>query len=136
MDVEVRLHADDIERYRLQGRMVPLPRRVRGIVDSAAMRTCISERTTRAMLLEPVDYVTLHAASGESKSGVHHLSLQLDWRQDRPPDPISVRAQAVPEVLGADVLIGLDVLRHGELVLFGPDSRYELLLPRTTRPVP
>ena len=38
--------------------MVPAPQRVRGIIDSAAMRTCISERTARAMLLEPVDYVT------------------------------------------------------------------------------
>ena len=132
MDVEVRLHPDEVERYRLQGRMVPSPQRVRGIIDSAAMRTCISERTARAMLLEPVAYATLHAASGESRSAVHYLSLQLDWRQDQPPDPISVRAQAVPEVLGAEILIGLDVLRLGELALFGPDSRYELILPRST----
>ena len=61
---------------------------------------------------------------------MHYLALRLDWRQDRPPDPISVRAQAVPEVLGAEILIGLDVLRLGEFVLFGPDSRYELILPR------
>ena len=101
--------------------MVPSPQRVRGIIDSAAMRTCISERTARAMLLEPVAYTTLHAASGESRSAVHYLSLQLDWRQDRPP-----------EVLGAEILIGLDVLRLGELALFGPDSRYELILPRST----
>ena len=111
--------------------MVPSPQRVRGIIDSAAMRTCISEKTARAMLLEPVAYTTLHAASGESRSAVHYLSLQLDWRQNRPPDPIPVRAQAVPEVLGAEILIGLDVLRLGEFVLFGPDSRYELFLPRS-----
>ena len=115
--------------------MVPAPQRVRGIIDSAAMRTCISERTARAMLLEPVAYVTLHSASGESRSAVHHLSLQLASQQDRPPDPISVRAQAVPEVIGAEILIGLDVLRLGEFVLFGPDSRYELILPRTARRV-
>ena len=114
--------------------MVPAPQRVRGIIDTAAMRTCISERTARAMLLEPVAYVTLHSAVGESRSAVHHLSLQLASQQDRPPDPVSVRAQAVPEVLGAEILIGLDVLRLGEFVLFGPDSRYELLLPRTALP--
>ena len=130
MDVEVRPHPDDVERYRLQGRMVPSPQHVRGIIDSAAMRTCIGERTARAMLLEPVAYTTLHSASGESRSAVHYLSLQLDWRQDRPPDPIPVRAQTVPEVLGAEILVGLDVLRLGELALFGPDSRYELILPR------
>lgn len=136
MDVEVRLHPEEVERYRLQGRMVPAPQRVRGIIDSAAMRTCISERTAQAMLLEPVDHVTMHLASGESRSAVHHLSLQLDSMQERPPDPISVRAQAVPEVLGAHILIGLDVLRLGEFVLFGPDSQYELILPRSARPVP
>lgn len=116
--------------------MVPAPQQVGGIIDSAAMRTCISERTVRAMLLEPVDHMTLHSASGESRSAVHHLLLQIDSQQDRPPDPISVRAQAVPAVLGAEILIGLDVLRLGEFVLFGPDSRYELILPRTARPVP
>ena len=115
--------------------MIPVPQRVRGIIDSAAMRTCISARTVRAMLLEPVDYVTLHSASGQSRSGVHHLSLQLALQQERPPDPISVRAQAVPEVMGAEILVGLDVLRFGEFVMFGPDSRYELILPRSTRPV-
>ena len=133
--MQVSLHPTEVERYRLQGRMVPVPQRVRGIIDSAAMRTCISERTVRAMLLEPVDHVTLHSASGESRSAVHHLSLQLASQQERPPDPISVRAQAVPEVLGAEILVGLDVLRLGEFVLFGPDSRYELILPRTAHPV-
>ena len=87
------------------------------------------------MLLEPLEHVSLHGASGESRSAVHHLSLQLDWRQDRPPDPISVRALAVPEVLGAEMLIGLDVLMLGEFVMFGPDGRYELFLPRTARAV-
>lgn len=116
--------------------MVPSPQRVRGIVDSAAVRTCISERTAQAMLLEPVAFATVHSTSGQSSSAVHYLSLHLDWRQELPPDPISVRAQAVPEVLGAKILIGLDVLRLGEFVLFGPDSRYELILPRTARPVP
>lgn len=71
MDVQIRLHPEEVERYRMQGRMVPEPQRVRGIVDSAAMRTCIGERTVGAMLLEPVDNVRLHAASGETESSVY-----------------------------------------------------------------
>ena len=62
---------------------------------------------------------------------MYYLMLQLGYRQDRPPDPISVRAHSVPEVLGAEMLAGLDVPRLGELVLFGPDGRYELILPRS-----
>ena len=112
--------------------MAPAPHRVRGIIDTAAQLTCIRARTADRLLLEPVERTTLHTAAGGSESAVYYLTLQLGAEQERPPDPISVRAYAAPEVLGAEMLIGLDVLRLGELALFGPDSRYELILPRGT----
>ena len=84
------------------------------------------------LLLDPVGHAPLHSASGQIKSAVYVVTLQLAWRREHPPDPIPVRACAVPEVLGAEVLIGLDVLRLGELVIYGPDNRYELILPRRT----
>ncbi len=113
--------------------MAPPPHRVQGIIDTAAQVTCIRARTANRLLLEPVERTTLHTAAGGKESAIYFLTLQLGSRQRRPPDPISVRAYAAPEVLGAEMLIGLDVLRLGEFVLFGPDSRYELFLPRTTR---
>ena len=127
--MEVSLHRDELERYRVEGRMAPLPHRVQGIIDTAAQLTCIRARTADSLLLEPVEHTTLHTASGGSQSAVYYLTVQLGAGQERPPDPISVRAYAAPEVLGAEMLIGLDVLRLGELVLFGPDGRYELFLP-------
>lgn len=114
--------------------MAPSPHRVQGIIDTAAELTCIREGTADRLLLEPVAYTTLHTASGESKSAVYEVVLQLGCTQDHPPDPIPVRAYAAPEVLGAEMLVGLDVLRLGELVVFGPDDRYELILPRRPSP--
>ena len=74
-------------------------------------------------------HATLHTASGVSQSAVYSLTLHLGKQQENPPDPIPVTA-FVAEVLGAEVLIGLDVLRRGELILYGPEERFELILPR------
>ncbi len=77
-------------------------------------------------------HTKLQTALGDDRVAVYSVTLQLAWRQDRPPDPISVHVLGTSQVLGAEILIGLDVLRLGRLVLFGPDSRYELFLPRST----
>lgn len=78
----------------------------------------------------------LRTALREETVGVYFVSLLLGWQQDHPPDRISVRALAPPEVLGAEVLIGLDVLRHGKLTVDGPKGEYDLLLLRTDRAAP
>lgn len=91
---------------------------------------------TVAGLLEPVAQANVSTPSGPVKSAVYHLMLQLGSQLDRPSDPIAILAHTVPEVLGGEVLIGLDVLRQGKLVLYGPENRYELILPRTAEPTP
>ena len=114
--------------------MAPASHRVQAIIDTGAQQTCIRARTADRLLLEPVEHTTLQTASGGGPSAVYYLMLQLGAGQELRPDPIPVRAFAAPEVLGAEMLLGLDVLRLGEFVLFGPDSRYELYLPRTAHP--
>ena len=110
--------------------MAPPSFHLQGVIDTAAQLTCIRARTADRLLLEPVRHTTLNTASGESPSAIYFLTLQLGAGQEGPPDPISVSAYSIPEVLGAEMLIGLDVLRLGEFVMFGPDGRYELMLPR------
>ena len=78
-----------------------------------------------------VDRAKLRTALTEQSVGVYFVTLLLGWRKDQPPDPISVRALAPPKVLGAEVLIGLDVLRHGRLAVDGPKGVYELFLPQS-----
>ena len=127
--VEVGLHPSDLERYRRDGRMVPLPYRTRGIIDTAAQDTCISTSTALTLRLDPVRDALLHTASGKKRSAVYHVTVHLGWDQECPPDPVSVFAHEA-SVAGAEVLIGLDVLRLGKLIVDGPNARYELLLHR------
>ena len=130
IDVEVNLTPFELGGYNVARRTPPFPYRTRGIVDTAAEQSCIRLGIAETLSLAPVDHARLRTALKEDRVGVYYVTLLLAWQQKQPPDPIPVRALAPPEVLGAEVLIGLDVLRFGEFVLFGPDSRFELLLPR------
>lgn len=129
--MEISLHPDELERYRMEGRMVFDPHRTRGVIDTAAGTTCIRTSIADVLRLEPVRHAQLQTASGETRSAVYSLVLQLGWKLDRPPDPIPVSAHAAE--MGVEVLIGLDVLRQGELILYGPEERFELILPRGAR---
>ena len=133
VEVEIRLHPSEEERHRLEGH-IPLPYRAMGIIDTGAEKTCIQTSTASHLRLEPVGQANLSTAGSSGKTAVYYLSLQLGPTLEHPPDPIPVNACAVPELLDAELLIGLDVLRLGELVIYGPDDRYELILPRSTRP--
>lgn len=107
-----------------------VPYRTKGIIDTGAATTCLRASVAESLLLEPVRRAVLLTASGERPSAVYPLTMTLGWRQDRPPAPVMVAAHEV-EIVGADVLIGLDVLRLGRLTLDGPTNRFELLLPRS-----
>ena len=112
--------------------MVLCPYRTRGVIDTAAEITCIKSSVADELLLEPVGQERLETASGAMQSAVYHITLRLGWKQDSPPDPIQVSAHAA-EVTGAEVLIGLDVLWQGKLILYGPEKRFELILPREVK---
>ena len=127
--MEIGLHPSEAEQYRTRGRIVPAPYRTQGLIDTAAESTCIKESLVNELLLEPVRHAKLRTASAEVQSAVYHLTLKLGWYLDSPPDPISVFAHTAAN-LEVDALIGLDVLRKGELVLYGPAEQFELVLPR------
>lgn len=135
MDVEVWLPPSDLDRYRLEGRIIPEPVRATGIIDTAAERTCVSAAVVDRLLLEPTRHEDLATASRPRASGIYDLMLQVGWREGQPPAPIRVTAYDA-NVMGAEVLVGLDVLRHGWLFLHGPEGQFELFLPLPTRADP
>lgn len=128
--MEIGLLPSEVERRRLEGRIVLPTDRTRGIIDTGSVTTCVRPSVAERLLLVPVREALLQTASGERLSAVYPLTLTLGWRQDRPPDPIPVTAHTA-DIAGADLLIGLDVLRWGRFTLDGPSHRFELLLPRT-----
>lgn len=129
LEVEIRLPLGELERSRLEGRFVPPPLRARAVIDTAAQRTCVLARTAQRLLLDPVGRNSLSGAAGTVECPVYNLSLQFGFALDRLPAPIEVFAPALPRILDAELLIGLDVLRHGRLTVYGPENRFELLLP-------
>lgn len=132
--MEINLPPDELDWRRMEGRVGLAPYRTEGLIDTAAEGTCIKTSVADVLRLEPVRHASLHTASGKTQSAVYSITLQLGWRQHRPPDPIPVTAHAA-EIMGVEVLIGMDVLRQGELIIYGPDGRFELILPRrVTRP--
>ena len=133
VEVEIRLHPSELERYRLEGHM-PLPYRAMGIIDTGAEKTCIQPSTASHLQLEPVGHANLSTAGSLGKTAVYYLSLQLGPTLEHLPDPIPVHACAAPGLSGAELLIGLDVILRGELIIYGPDNRYEMILPRSTKP--
>ena len=116
----------------MEGRLAPV-HRAEGIVDTGAEITCIDRSVADKLLLEPLELATMHTASGVQGSAVYYVELRLGWRQEHPPDPLTVRAYSVA-LKGAGVLVGLDVLRLGRLNLDGPNRRFELFLPRRREP--
>ena len=107
--------------------------RTDGIVDTGAEVSCVDASVADRLLLEPLERTAMHTALGERVSAVYYVELRIGWRLDHPPDPITVRAHSVA-LKGAEVLVGLDVLRRGRLALDGPNRRFELFLPRNRQP--
>ncbi len=113
---------------------MPLPYLAKGIIDTGAEKTCIQPRTASYLQFEPVGHVKLSTAGSSSRTAVYYLSLQLGLTLDHLPDPIPVLACVAPGLSDAELLIGLDVILLGEFVIYGPDQRYELTLPRSRKP--
>lgn len=130
--MEIDLHPSELDRYRMEGRMVLCPYRTRGLIDTAAEITCIKSSVADELLLEPVGQERLETASGEIHSAIYYITLRLGWNQEHPPDPIQVSAHSA-EITGAEMLIGLDVLWQGKLIFYGPERRFELILPREAK---
>ena len=80
--------------------------------------------------LEPISRFRVKTPSGFSVRNVYQLRVTLGPSLDRPPDAIDVEVPEVEIDVGA-MLLGRDILRHGEMAWYGHDKRFELVLPRS-----
>ena len=130
--MEVRLEATshEIRLLSAQGRAAPLPRFGRGVIDTGAEVSCINVGIAQALATKPSGAYRVVTAAGVSRRHVYPLSVTLGPTSGLPPDPIEVDAPEMSIEHGV-LLIGRDILSRGELVWYGPDSRFELILPRS-----
>lgn len=129
MKVELHLHDDEFERRRSEHALIPPPSQGLGLIDIGAEISCVSTAVAQSLALNPTRRFRVRTAAGPRTSNVYPVKVTLGWDLEAPPDPIELEAPEV-DVHGADILIGRDILRLGEFVLYGPDARFELVLPR------
>lgn len=117
-----------------QGKAAPLPRFGQGVIDTGAEVSCVNAGIAQALATKPSSAYRVVTAAGVHRRhvyplSVYPLSVTIGPELDQRPDPIEVDAPEMSIEHGI-LLIGRDVLSRGELVVYGPDSRFELVLPR------
>lgn len=130
MDVRLEATSREIELLGTQGRAAPLPRYGQGVIDTGAEVTCINVGIAQALATKPSGAYRVVTAAGVSRRHVYPLSVTLGPGINLPPDPVEVDAPEMSIEHGV-LLIGRDILSRGELVWYGPDGRFELILPRS-----
>ena len=129
MEVKLEATGNEIELLAAQGRAAPLPRYGQGVIDTGAEVSCINVGIAQALATKPSGAYRVVTAAGVSRRHVYPLSVTLGPRIALPPDPIEADAPEMSIEHGV-LLIGRDILSQGELVWYGPDRRFELVLPR------
>ena len=112
-----------------QGRVAPLPRFGQGVIDTGAEVSCVNAGIAQALATKPSGTYRVVTAAGVHRRHVYPLSVTIGPQLEPRPDPINVEAPEMSIEHGI-LLIGRDVLSRGELVVYGPDARFELVLPR------
>ena len=83
------------------------------IWDTGAMGTCISEKVVQTLDLKPISMATIHAAGNTFDSPVYMIDLML-------PNELAVqnvKATRAPNIIGGDVLVGMDVITVGDFAV-------------------
>lgn len=121
--------ADELALLNAQGKAAPLPRFGQGVIDTGAEVSCVNAGIAQALATKPSGAYQVVTAAGIHRRHVYPLSVTIEPDLDPRPDPIEVDAPEMSIEHGI-LLIGRDVLSRGELVVYGPDARFELVLPR------
>ena len=129
--MEVRLEAtsNEVALLGAQGKTPPLPRFGIGVIDTGAEVSCINVGIAQALATKPSSVYRVVTAAGVSRRHVYPLRATLGPGLDLSPDAVEVDAPEM-RIEHGDLLIGRDILSRGELIWYGPDSRFELVLPR------
>lgn len=127
--VEIAVPRYEVEQFHERAKEVPLPRRGTGRIDSAADVSCVKMEIVEYLRVPQIGTQLVNTAAGSVHRGVYPITVTVGWDSENPPDAIDIQVIAMG-IRGVDMLIGRDVLRLGELVWYGPDARFEWVLPR------
>lgn len=133
--VSVELALTPYEAYRRQAGLVQLPltfpKRGDGLVDTGSEVSVISDEAADALELESLRTVPVVTIHGEEPGEV--CAVQVTLGPDRQPRSRPVEVHAVRRPLRAiHLLIGRDILRHGQMTWDGPAAAATLRFPVAT----
>lgn len=84
----------------------------KAVWDTGATCSCISQKIVQSLNLSKIDHVTNYTANGTRDAGVYLVNIYL-------PNGVVFSPIRVidAEILGAEVLIGMDVISNGDLAV-------------------
>ena len=100
-----------------------------GLIDSAADVSCVKAEIVQYLRVPQIGTQLVTTAAGSVHRGAYPITVTFGWNSENPPDALDLQVIAMG-IRHVDMLIGRDVLRRGELVWYGPDARFEWVLPR------
>ena len=130
--VEVELSLTGYEIHRRQSGAVrasiPLPIRGRGLLDTGSEVSIISNVAAEALSLDAMRTVPVTTSTGTGGGPVYSAQITLGWNQR--PRARALETNVVGQPLrGIHMLIGRDILRHGQLTWDGPAAVATLRFP-------
>jgi hypothetical protein len=124
VDVQISLPRALAARSQQQGQPPGAGQTVRGLVDTGASISTVSDQVAAAVGLQAIASVPLGGVGGTSERPIFAAAVALP-RYGISVDPIEIAGVTIP-MPGIDVLIGRDVLRALYLEYKGPEGAFAL----------
>lgn len=134
VQVQIQVPSSYAQQLQGAGQAVPPPQVVRGMIDTGASISTVSEAVATAAGLQQVGSVPIGGVGGMSTRPILSTYFGLP-EYGISVDPIEVASVNLP-VGGFDVLIGRDVLKALELIYTGPHGVFGLTQDVGVRPQP
>jgi hypothetical protein len=124
INIQVAVPASLAQQLQAQGKPVPPPQNVRGMVDTGASISTVSEEVAAAAGLQTVGTVPLYGVGGGGEKPVFATSFTLtDYGIT--VDPLEVGGVTI-NMPGVDILIGRDILKAVDLAYRGGAGQFDI----------
>lgn len=124
VSVQIQVPASYAQQLQAKGQAVPPPQVVRGMIDTGASISTVSEAVAAAAGLQQVSSVPIGGVGGTSTRPIYSTYFGLP-EYNVAVDPIEIASVNLP-IGGFDVLVGRDVLKALELVYTGVQGIFSL----------
>jgi len=124
VEVTISVPAAYAAQLQSQGKPVPPAQTVKGLVDTGASISTVSDAVSSAAGLQQVGSVPIGGVGGMSEKPIFAASFALP-KYGVKVDPIEVGGVSIP-MPGVDILVGRDILKALHLDYEGPEGVFQL----------